>query len=341
MKLILLFSFFMIICCAVSAQIDTCPDQACQHTAKFWQTHSCFSDPAVNWPFGGGSSDSGTWASLIGFSAVDSCDLKFTQFALGTPITTCLTNFQGADFLLLDLEGSTNQTALLLQEFYRFVVNSLYTLQTNNGPCPVGPDGLPPGVPPSTKRLTVIETLILASLTQAISLNFLPVAEQAGPNCDFSLVNTTLISQSLAFWTELNDARLQCVEDFDCIPGDGCTQTQGFWKNHFPWPGTNTEDNLLCGVSWTDWLLLRRKSLPQFGNAQRILGRQWIAAELNELNGACIPAETDLDAAEQILNDNCGNIIHPSNYPTGQDMINLASDIGEFNEGLVGPGSCL
>lgn len=281
-------------------------------------------------------------AEFLGMAGIASCDLRFTQILPTAP--TCLLNFQGADILLEDLSTSTNNTALMLQEYYTWAVNFFFKFQTSNGPCPVGPDGFPSGVPMG-KRATAVETALLAVFSVITNLTLNSVAALAGPNCDFSLVdpNGPEVTGARALLASIVSQDDQCIEDLDgdCTPGDGCTQTQGFWKNHFPWPGTNTEDNLLCGVSWTDWLLLRRKSLPQFGNAQRILGRQWIAAELNELNGACIPAEIDLDAAEQILNDNCGNIIHPSNYPTGQNMINLASDIGELNEGLVGPGSCV
>nr|QBK91331.1 MAG: hypothetical protein LCPAC202_03050 [Pithovirus LCPAC202] len=351
MKLLIFTIFTLFIIGTTRAQ--TCPDQACHHTAKFWQTYSCFSDPAVNWPFGGGSSDSGTWASLMGYAGANSCDLRFTQFASGTPIETCLTNFQGADFLLLDLEGSTNQTALLLQEYYRFVVSILYTLQTGNGPCPVGPDGLPPGVPPSKKRLTLVELIVLNGLTQFTTLFFFPVVDQAGPNCDFSLADPVLVSQLLTLWTDINNNRQQCFEILDDECDGGCTQSQGYWKNHntnknsSPWPKASgaledTETNILCGVTWLDWLTKRRKELPQFGNAQRILARQWIASSLNVLSGACAPLDiaNEISDSEFLLNANCGNIITSSNFPTGLDMIDSGSLLEEYNEGLVGPDSC-
>lgn len=328
--------------CFASAE-HNCPEEACAHSTKFWQTYNCFSDPAISWPDGGLFSVGGSIASYVGIGGVTSCDLRFTEILPTAPI--CLLNFQGTDILLEDLSASTNNTALMLQEYYTFAVGLLFGYQVSNGPCPVGPGGFPSGVP-MEKRATFVEVALLAAFRVIANITLNPVAALAGPNCDFSLVdpNGPEVTQAREFITQFNSQRLQCVEDLeeDCAPTDGCTHSQGFWKTHLPWVGTNgAEDNKLCGIPWTDWLQLKNAELPEFGNAQRILARQWIAAKLNELTGACVPTTVDLLFAERTLTDNCAFTIESSNSQEGQLMIGLSKSIEEFNLGIVGPGSCV
>ena len=125
----------------------------------------------------------------------------------------------------------------------------------------------------------------------------------------------------------------------DC--GDGCTLTQGYWKNHsahadnpsqqIPWP--ISEETLLCGETWFNII----NTPPSGGNAWLILAHQWIAAELNAASGASTEALGDaLDDAGDLLADNCGGI--------GDDQrgvaIALAGTLGNYNEGDIGPGHC-
>ncbi len=351
MKLIFLSLLCVMTMALTLVQAASCPEEICYHTAKFWQTYNCFSDPAINWSPGKEASNppGSSFSKAIGLAGMKNCDLRSTIPEIGNQIIgpPCLANFQGADMVLQDLSTSTNKTALMLQEYYNLMINYMFNNQALIGECPVGPDGFPSGVPVA-KRYSLMELLIISFITNKIDTIFVPVANLAGPNCDFSLVDPDgpEVTSALAQINVVKSQTLQCVEFFDddgdCSPTDGCTHSQGFWKTHVPWLGdaTNAEDTELCGISWINWLQLKNKDLPEFGNAQRILARQWIAAKVNELSGACVPATVDLFLAERTLVDNCAFTIESSNSVEGQLMVNLAAAISEFNLGYVGPGSC-
>ena len=119
--------------------------------------------------------------------------------------------------------------------------------------------------------------------------------------------------------------------------GEGCTLTQGYWKNHNvegnassdPWP--IPEDTELCDQRWVDILWT-----PPKGDAWYILAHQYIAAELNVASGASTDAELDaaLSDAEALLS---GCSI------AGEDRdeaIALSGLLDDYNNGLVGPGHC-
>lgn len=97
--------------------------------------------------------------------------------------------------------------------------------------------------------------------------------------------------------------------------GSNCTLTQGFWKNHTEcWPANfNPETTKLCGLLWLDILNEPVKGRPWFN-----LAHQWIAAMLNQANGARIDCmncsecfegcNNPLVAGESLLTTNCANM---------------------------------
>jgi hypothetical protein len=341
--------FVVIFLAAVMAQ-DPCPDQFCFHSTQFWQTYNCFAEGEfqVSWPFGGITTGDISWSGVLGWNNSDVCDLR----ASGVPDLSaiigdsCLADLQGTDFLFADLTSSTNQTEIMLQAYYTFLMNFIYNFQVGKGPCPVGPGLLPPGVPVA-KRLTLVELQLLAAV-RGFQLPFLDLA--FATNCDFSLASAENISEVLAFYQDLNT--VTCDESFDQCD-DECVHSQGYWKNHnrdgknpsqqIPWPttGTASEDNLLCGVTWVNWLNGKKNSYPQFGNAQFILARQLLAANLNVLKGNCLPSTVadTISEATNLFESHCGEAIHPSS-PVGQLMTSLASMLEEYNTGLAGAVSC-
>lgn len=121
------------------------------------------------------------------------------------------------------------------------------------------------------------------------------------------------------------------------IPGGGCTYTQGYWKNHpYDWP----TDQLSLFTMHEAMLLLW--SPPKGGNAYIILAHQYIAAELNMLNGASSP-EVVQDAwedARDLLSayEDKGTI--PKKSSDRDDAIDLASILDAYNNGEIGPGHC-
>ncbi len=135
----------------------------------------------------------------------------------------------------------------------------------------------------------------------------------------------------------------------------GCTLTQGYWKTHSkygPAPYDDTwqiddgegglidledEPFFLSGMSYYDVLW----ETPKGGNAYYLLAHQWIAAYLNELNGALVA--DDLGDAQMLLEvhtpeelalkGKTGNALRA-------DFIELANSLDAYNNGETGPGHC-
>jgi hypothetical protein len=129
--------------------------------------------------------------------------------------------------------------------------------------------------------------------------------------------------------------------------GVGCTLTQGYWKTHSqfgPAPYDDAWLNLgpvqqstqfyLSGKSWYQvfWT-------PPQGNAYYQLAHQFMAAELNVLNGASAPAEvtTALASAHALFSSVGGTTLTRAQTTTARQ---LAAVLDAYNNGLTGPGHC-
>jgi hypothetical protein len=131
---------------------------------------------------------------------------------------------------------------------------------------------------------------------------------------------------------------------------DGCTYSQGYWKTHSefgPAPYDETWALLPDGASTTFYL--SGKSYyqvmwsPPKGNAYYILAHQFIAAELNFLNGACHEdAQAAVAEATALFNMNTPAQIASlkGNNPLRQQFLALASLLDDYNNGMIGPGHC-
>ncbi len=141
-----------------------------------------------------------------------------------------------------------------------------------------------------------------------------------------------------------------------CEGVGGCTLTLGYWKTHSmrgPAPYDDTwaligpmqHKTLFFGsgekyieVLWTS---------PK-GNAWYILARQYIAAELNMLNGASVPADVQdaFNLAAVLLQEYDADgpkTIGKNKIPKGPDRkpaIQAAKLLDQYNNGIVGPGHC-
>lgn len=141
----------------------------------------------------------------------------------------------------------------------------------------------------------------------------------------------------------------------ECI--QGCTLTPGYWKTHNDsfWGGAPVDDTwlqimpsaedspfFLSGMAYFEVLWTAPK-----GNVYYNLAFHYIAAELNQLNGADIPADV-LDAfndATALFEAHTPEEIaalkgKPSDKALRQEFITLAGILGEYNEGDLGPGHC-
>jgi hypothetical protein len=140
----------------------------------------------------------------------------------------------------------------------------------------------------------------------------------------------------------------------------GCTLTQGYWKTHNNsfWGGAppddawlslgnldgdngeeyEGEDFFLSNDSWfrVFW------TAPQ-GNAYYQLAHQYMAAYLNILNGADGSAvSATMTAAEGLLKTYTPAQVAAlkGNNQYRKQFIDLAGFLGDYNEGLIGPGHC-
>ncbi|HMB61758.1 MAG TPA: hypothetical protein VKN36_01705 [Eudoraea sp.] len=124
---------------------------------------------------------------------------------------------------------------------------------------------------------------------------------------------------------------------------EGCTLTQGFWKNtkKGPWPAPYDRDDtfFLSGQTWQEVL-----NTAPGGNAYYQAAHQFIAAVLNEANGASTPDEVD-DAISDALD--LFNAYTPADIedlsgddPLRTEFITINDTLDSYNQGDIGPGHC-
>jgi hypothetical protein len=119
---------------------------------------------------------------------------------------------------------------------------------------------------------------------------------------------------------------------------DGCTLTQGFWKNHPDvWPVSSLT---LGSVSYTQAELLSILGAPVVGNGLISLAHQLIAAKLNIASGANPSAISSTIAAADAL---IHTLVVP---PVGGGFLfpattsSLTAALDAYNNGITGPGHC-
>ena len=151
---------------------------------------------------------------------------------------------------------------------------------------------------------------------------------------------------------ETNDTEATGSDDHTVVVtvpcAEGCTLTQGYWKTHsiygpaskadLTWdllPNGPDTDFFLSGQTWYEvfW------TAPKKGNAYYILAHQYEAAVLNLLSGAS--STTDVDAAITWA-ETFFSTYTPTNWPKDlkTTIVQTAGTLGDYNEGLTGPGHC-
>lgn len=139
-----------------------------------------------------------------------------------------------------------------------------------------------------------------------------------------------------------------------------CTLTQGYWKTHsdqgpapydsegwgglgdYDGDGTSEEEGEAFHLSSMTWLEVFNAA-PK-GNAYFSLAHQYMAAVLNAGTGASVPTEVQdaMDDAFDLFAAYSPEDIAAlkGNNPIRQQFIELASVLGSYNEGVIGPGHC-
>jgi uncharacterized repeat protein (TIGR01451 family) len=155
--------------------------------------------------------------------------------------------------------------------------------------------------------------------------------------CDYVITNTaTLAVDGVARKTASASITVECEPPPP--PGDGCTFTQGFWKNHPEvWPVSSLS---LGSVSYSAAQLGEIFDEPVAGNGLISLAHQLIAVKLNIANGADPTDVAQAVADADALID--GLVVPPvgSGFLAPGDTSTLVDALTDFNEGTSGPGHC-
>lgn len=122
---------------------------------------------------------------------------------------------------------------------------------------------------------------------------------------------------------------------------NGCTLTQGYWKNHEEWP----VGGLMIGLRWyTAGTLDDLLETEPRGDASMILAHQLIAALLNRANGATPIAAINDALNWMTLNDPGRPLAYgiAARTTAGQQAVALSRLLDVYNNGRTegGPGHC-
>ncbi|WP_437527518.1 hypothetical protein WME79_42955 [Sorangium sp. So ce726] len=158
-----------------------------------------------------------------------------------------------------------------------------------------------------------------------------------------SLVGSALVACGNSDADRLGEGRGNVVGTPPASEWDGCTLTQGYWKNHVAsWPLWELN---IGGVEYSHAELLELFQTPPRGDTSLILAHQLIAALLNVGSGANDAALGGaLADAQAWMTDNKdadGRL--PYGVKQGSaagDAVALADVLADFNEGGIGPGHC-
>lgn len=179
---------------------------------------------------------------------------------------------------------------------------------------------------------------------------------EAGDECWQPTAPTGLEAWEGGYFTvaDLTMPPYQAVVEFgnEYTCGEGCTLTPGYWKTHSmygPAPYDATwamigEDTpfFLSGQSYYEVLW----TSPSGGNAYYILAHAYIAAELNQLNGASIPDDVlaAWNEATGLFSTYTPDEVAALKGNNGKELraqfIGLAEILDNYNNGLTGPGHC-
>ncbi|WP_434043655.1 MULTISPECIES: hypothetical protein [Sorangium] len=158
-----------------------------------------------------------------------------------------------------------------------------------------------------------------------------------------SLVGTALVGCGLAGADRVGEGSGNVVATPPTSEGDGCTLTQGYWKNHEEsWPVSSLT---IGGVAYSQEELLELFRTPPKGDASLIVGHQLIAALLNVASGASDAALggalADAEAWMAANKDADGRLPYGVKRGSAADAaVSLSGALADFNEGGIGPGHC-
>lgn len=252
------------------------------------------------------------------------------------------------DTYYVTIEKTADQTMLTLSIGQSFMVNYTITLNVlDTAPA----EGC--YLPLSSGECVYVTDTLYGEFTDRIcysdgigSYDF-TYTYQIGP---YAECGDYVVSNEACMQYNPTETPIPCCVTYDIyvhVPCEGgCTLTPGYWKTHSmygPAPYDETwalvgEDTAFfsSGLSWYDILW----TAPKGGNAYVILAHQYIAAFLNELNGASVPSEVAdaMNYAEMLFSTY--NINTSLSRSVRQEFIATATLLDQYNNGLIGPGHC-
>ena len=186
------------------------------------------------------------------------------------------------------------------------------------------------------------------SICATTTFNYQVTIQSGDLDCGLNEIdNTATVTPT----DESEQTALEKVYVFKNCPevGNGCTLTQGYWKNHGDplrkqfdetWNQVGTmgiNSPFLHGLTYNTVL-----NTAPAGNVWYILAHQYIAAKLNGLAGA--DASPDLAAALALLTNYTPAQAKALKGETGSatkaEFVRLAGLLDAYNNGLTGPGHC-
>lgn len=169
-------------------------------------------------------------------------------------------------------------------------------------------------------------------------------SSQFGP---YSSAGTYVIDNVATYTTDTNETKGSAsarVTVMVVAPvGSGCTLTQGYWKNHLTHDAWDTIG--LSSSFYQNGQTYREVMRPQGKqeSAYYQLARQYVAARLNEANGAEVSAlGGTLSRAHALflLHTPATIASRKGSDPVRAEFVALASTLASWNEGMIGPGHC-
>jgi len=198
-------------------------------------------------------------------------------------------------------------------------------------------------------------------------LNNVTVIEQIEPLGDATIyqqepdVNYGDIPSLMVGWWGYSPYDKQAIVMFDIEPivGGGCTRTADYWKNHTQY-GPELRDStwdLILPDGENSVFFLSEESYYEvlqrspWGNAYFLLASEYIAAKLNVLSGASMPAEVHNAFAKATELLNTYTPVEVGSWSLLSDVSSLtyairrqfrknAIILKNYNWGIIGPGRC-
>jgi hypothetical protein len=144
------------------------------------------------------------------------------------------------------------------------------------------------------------------------------------------------------------------LDDFQVgtpVVATGCTKDDGYWKTHTRF-GPGRYDTTWAQLPRGEATTFARSGLPyiaalwlpSLGNGYVALTHQYIAAELNRLSGASVPAPVASAITEAKAQLDSFSLLQIA-FMTGSSsvrarLVSLAATLEAYNHGATGPGAC-